>query len=227
MKGEQGNTSIASSSATDTPAHTALSTSQTPPDDARVGLEYYYPRLLRSDSIRLLGLIPDEDENGPIKCRLYDYPLQKSSEGTHLYEALSYAWEESNKPRCISIKGCNLNITVSLYEALIRLRDRHIERIMWIDAICIDQNNEEEQGQQIQYMAEIYSKASHVIVWLGEAENDINRALEEIRLVAENVSIEPLVSEPTKQAMLQLLHRPWFQRIWVREQTINSIGIRH
>jgi hypothetical protein len=98
---------------------------------------------------------------------------------------------------------------------------------MWIDAICIDQNNEEEQGQQIQYMAEIYSKASHVIVWLGEAENDSNRALEKIRLIADNVSIEPLVSEPIRQAMLQLLHRPWFQRIWVREQTINSIGIRY
>jgi hypothetical protein len=220
----QGDTSIVSSSATDTHAHTALSTSQTPPDDAKAGLEnqYYYPPLLRSDSIRLLGLIPHEDENGPIQCQLYDYPLQRLSEGTHLYEALSYAWEESNKPRCISIKGCNLNITVSLYKALIRLRDRHIERIMWIDAICIDQNNKKEQGQQIQLMAEIYAKAIHVIIWLGEAEDDSDRALEEMCLVADNVLIKPLISERIKQTVIKLLHRPWFQRIWVRDQIIKQ-----
>jgi hypothetical protein len=215
----QGATSTTSSSATDAQACPALSTSQTPWDDAKAGLEnpYCYSPLLRPDSIRLLGLIPHEDDNGPMQCRLYDYPLQKSGKGTHLYEALSYVWGGLNNLRCISIEGCNLHITENLYAALIHLRDRHIERIIWVDAICIDQNNKDEQAQQIQYMAEIYGKASRVIVWLGEEKDDSDRALEEIRIAADKMPIKSLISEPTKQAILKLLHRPWFQRIWVRE----------
>ena len=136
-------TSIASSShvpcATDTQAYPALSTSQTPRDDAKASLENpcFYSSLPKLDSIRFLSLIPYEDENGPIQCRLYDYPLQKSGEGTHLYEALSYVWGGWDKPHCISIDGCNVYVTANLYAALICLRDLHTERIMWVDAICI------------------------------------------------------------------------------------------
>ena len=46
-----------------------------------------------------------------------------------------------------------------------------------VDAICINQEDKIEKGMQVRYMSEIYSKASHVIVWLGEAENDSDRAL--------------------------------------------------
>jgi hypothetical protein len=214
----QGDTAIASSSATDAQACPTLSTSQAPRDDAKASAEkpYCYPPLLGEACIRLLRLIPHEDENGPLQCRLEDYPLRKSGGGTHLYEALSYAWGGSEKPYCISIEGRNLPITANLYAALMHLRDRHMERIMWVDAICINQNNKEEQGHQIQYMAEIYSKASHVIVWLGEENEDSDQALEEIRLAAEKAPIKPLISEPAKQSMVKLLRRPWFERIWVR-----------
>lgn len=59
-----------------------------------------------------------------------------------------------------------LHITENLHAALRHLRDPALERIMWIDAVCIDQNNLDEKGEQVQFMAEIYAKASCVIVWL-------------------------------------------------------------
>jgi Heterokaryon incompatibility protein (HET) len=182
---------------------------------------------LKPDTIRLLGLIPHEDENAPIQCRLFGYPLQESGERVHLYEALSYVWGCSDKPHSISIGRCDLPVTANLYTALLHLRDRYIERTIWVDAICINQNNLQEQGQQIQYMAEIYSKATRVIVWLGEAAADSDEALEEIRVAADNESSKASISESIKASTLALLQRPWFERIWVSMLPHKRIGRKY
>jgi hypothetical protein len=207
----------------------ALSTSQTLRNDADDNPEnkYRYSPLPRPGSIRLLRLMAHTDENTRIECRLFDYPLQELGEGTHLYEALSYVWGDPNNLRSISIDKHDLPITINLHAALLCLRDRFIDRTIWVDAICINQGDVIEKGMQVRYMAEIYSKASRVIVWLGEAENDSDRALEEIRLAADEMSTESLVNKLNKQAILKLLQRSWFKRIWVREQTFNGIDIHH
>jgi hypothetical protein len=103
---------------------------------------------------------------------------------------------------------------VNLHAALSRLRDHSFERIIWVDAICIDQENLKERIQQVQLMAKIYSNALRVIVWLGEETKDTDRALEDIRLAAN----EELTERSNQQAILSLLQRPWFQRIWVRNK---------
>src|SRR5689334_18350238 len=92
---------------------------------------------LKPDTIRLLGLMPHEDENAPIQCRLLRYPLQESGERVHLYEALSYVWGCSDKPHSISIDGYHLPVTANLHTALLHLRDRFMERTIWVDAVCI------------------------------------------------------------------------------------------
>jgi hypothetical protein len=90
----------------------------------------------------------------------------------------------------------------------------------WVDAICINQRNSEERTQQVRLMAKIYSKAHRVIVWLGEEAVDTKGALEDIHLVANKEPTEHLKKEINQHAILSLLQRPWFQRIWVREQTL-------
>jgi len=67
-------------------------------------------------------------------------------------------------------------------------------------------------------MAEIYAKASRVLVWLGEAEDDGDQALEAIRLTGETSTKYLSHVKPSRHRILKLLQRPWFQRIWVREQ---------
>jgi hypothetical protein len=177
---------------------------------------YRYSPLVRPGSIRLLRLMANSDEDAHIECQLFDYPLQELGEGTHLYEALSYVWGDLNNLQSIFINEHNLPIRKNLHSALLCLRDRVIDRILWVDALCIQQNDNDEKGQQIQFMAEIYSKASRVVVWLGEAENDSDRALEKIHLAADDTSTEPLANEANKQAIRTLLQRSWFKRIWVR-----------
>jgi hypothetical protein len=87
---------------------------------------------------------------------------------------------------------------------------------IWVDAICIDQSNLEERKQQVQLMAKIYSKAHRVIVWLGREAVNAEGVLEDIRLAANEESTEHS-KDMNQPAILKLLERQWFQRIWVRE----------
>ena len=184
---------------------------------------YRYPPLLPGpDSIRLLRLLPHKDRTAPIECELFDYSLQEPSQGTHLYEALSYVWGGQEKPRSISIDGQDLPVTVNLHVALSHLRDHFLNRIIWADAVCINQTDFQERGHQVQSMAKIYYKANRVIVWLGDAADNSNGALEYIRLAAKQTT-NPLSNETIQRAIFAVLQRPWFRRIWVREPLFNNI----
>jgi hypothetical protein len=88
------------------------------------------------------------------------------------YEALSYVW--GCPARLVRIRCYQepepawLAITESLEFALLNLRNVQEPRTMWIDSICIDQDNHEEKGDQIKLMANIYSRASTVVIWQNE-----------------------------------------------------------
>ncbi|RYP34406.1 hypothetical protein DL767_004275 [Monosporascus sp. MG133] len=67
-------------------------------------------------------------------------------------------------------------------------------------------------------MAEIYARASRVVVWLGEPTAGSDEALEEIRTAAIGKPTKPSINEQTKQAIQSLLQRQWFERIWVLQE---------
>jgi hypothetical protein len=93
------------------------------------------------------------------------------------FEALSYCWG-SMEPECyICIAGCRFRTTPNLKLALYRLRDAVKIRKFWIDAICIDQTNNEEKSHQILLMRDIYFHARQTIVWLGEESERSQTAL--------------------------------------------------
>jgi len=185
--------------------------------------QYRYSTLSREpDSIRLLRLMPNRNNEAIIRCELFQYALQESDKATYPYEALSYVWGGSDKPQSIFIGNQYLAVTVNLHAALLRLRDHDIARIIWVDAVCINQEDDKEKTHQVQSMAQIYGKASRVIVWLGERADDSDVALEVIRAAGKK-STNASNREKIQQTVLPLLQRPWFRRIWVRQRTFNNI----
>lgn len=174
--------------------------------------------LLALDEIRLLRLLPNTYENAPLQCQLFKCTLQDSGRQSHPYDALSYVWGDSANPKSISIGKHTLSVTMNLHKALSRLRHHAIERILWVDAICINQEDTSEKEQQIQIMAKIYALASLVVVWLGDVAENSDEALEEIRLFAryKNSSNSSRPECTQQNAVLALLQRTWFRRIWVR-----------
>lgn len=125
---------------------------------------------LKKPAIRLLRLIPDQ-YNTPISCKIEEVLL--GEEGVP-YEALSYTWGDLSLQESINIVDhtdgtiCSLMVTKNLYTALQYLRDPKVERRLWADAVCINQKDDEERGQQISQMRQVYLKAESVIIWLGD-----------------------------------------------------------
>jgi hypothetical protein len=187
----------------------------TPHDFPNIMAKYCYSQLSVPTGIRLLRLLPSGRDAKSLQGELFEYRLRSLDKPSHPYEALSYVWGGDKKLQSISIGNLKLDITQNLYTALLRLRDHDCSKILWVDAVCINQENDEEKENQISLMAEIYTKALRVVVWLGEAEADSDRALEAIRLASEK-SAGLSNAELTQEAIRQLLKRPWFRRIWVR-----------
>jgi hypothetical protein len=179
---------------------------------------------LEPGSIRLLRLMPDTDETASIQCQLFNYTPQESSKKTHRYEALSYLWGDPDQTLPIFVNEHPFNVTVNLYAALSRLRDPSFELVIWVDAICINQADDTEKVCQIQSMAKTYGQANRVVVWLGEANDDSDQALEAIRVAPGNKSTNILDKGTVLQAIIALLQRPWFRRIWVRHSII-AVGL--
>lgn len=89
------------------------------------------------------------------------------------YEALSYCWDSENRPKIeITCNGNKLTIHQNLYDALRSIHHTNKSRFLWIDAICIDQNNTPEKNHQVQMMGKIYSNAHSVLVWIGSAQRE-------------------------------------------------------
>jgi len=110
---------------------------------------------LRPDYIRLLYLEAGLDQT-PICCKLVSTSLHASPP----YEALSYTWASLELESTIICDGLPLPVTHHLFKALQYLRRPEQERIMWIDAVCIDQKNDKERAKQVGIMKNIYTKAS-------------------------------------------------------------------
>ena len=90
-----------------------------------------------------------------------------------------------------------LHVTPNLHSALEQLRLPDQSRVLWIDAICINQGDTSERNQQVSYMAEIYQKAAHVCIWLGPADEQSGMALDFISRVINLSDFDRLVTDTT------------------------------
>ncbi|KAF2818578.1 TPR-like protein [Ophiobolus disseminans] len=175
----------------------------------------YSPLLPNADEIRLFHLRLTEDDTTLIQGDLLNYSLLESVIEPIHYNALSYVWGDPVNTQPIYVSGCQFDVTENLHAALCSLRRRSIEWI-WIDAICINQQNQQERGHQVRYMAKIYGKAYRVIVWLGKAADNSERVFEEMR--ARKRWIDASDNESLRQAVVALLERQWFRRIWILQE---------
>ncbi|MCJ1249510.1 hypothetical protein MMC30_006735 [Trapelia coarctata] len=146
-----------------------------------------------ANQIRLVVLFPGE-LGSRIRCSRIVFSLDDRPQ----YEALSYTWGDESNPSVIEVylskplprtsslsvhqieasSSGSLQITNNLHTALQYLRYVDKERILWVDAICIDQTNNAEKSKQIPLMAKIYGIASNVLVWLGPADSATDKAFD-------------------------------------------------
>jgi hypothetical protein len=125
---------------------------------------------LRSDEIRILWLYAGT-HGSQVRASFDVVSLDNLTSYDHGYEAISYAWGERILDHALWIDGVGeYAITKNLYQALQRLRLPNGGRRVWIDAVCIDQQNAAERSLQVAMMGRIFSSAVTVYIWLGESE---------------------------------------------------------
>jgi hypothetical protein len=136
------------------------------PKGRRLGPErppYQYEPLPNGRWFRILRLLPGQPGD-PIRCELDIFAFDDAP----AYEPVSYAWGNTALSEEITCGGKQLFITRSLLKALRRFRYERDVRLIWVDAICINQKNKDEQGHQVGFMQEIYTGGSCTLIWLGE-----------------------------------------------------------
>ena len=149
-------------------------------------MAHQYSTLLYDDSIRLLKLFParnDTNDQG-LDCALEDCCLSDD----YSYEALSYAWGQPVFPELLHTHKGILKITENLALALHSLRFKDRVRYLWVDAVCINQNDLMEKSQQVAMMSIIYKSARQVICWLGQVDESVGDAMEILKRLAASAS---------------------------------------
>jgi hypothetical protein len=89
------------------------------------------------------------------------------------YCAVSYEWGSPDLQHDIVINNSCFTIRQNLYNFLHSMcMQGRTQHLLWIDAICIDQESNTERNHQVAQMGTIYKSAEQVFVWLGPALND-------------------------------------------------------
>jgi hypothetical protein len=183
-------TNIVGASEDDRTDQTALKqflSAQDMPDDTN--MTYYDLPIMSDDdiTIRLLVLWPGSKFT-PIQGHLIVSPLLQCPP----YEALSYTWGNPAEKSPINISGAVFSAQRNLKSALHHLRYPDKVRILWVDALCINQSDNEEKSVQVARMGDIYRNAEQTTVWLGEAEDDSHETIEECKRACQHFASEDL-----------------------------------
>lgn len=204
----------------------------------------YSPLDEENHEIRLLTLLPGRfSEDIQINLRTERLTTTQIPK----YEALSYVWGSTKSPKTIFISAHDqlrrtLAVTQNLAQALQYLRLKDDSRVLWIDAICINQEDLVERSKQVKRMADLYQLASRVVIWLGEEKDKSTQALKTFEQLSTKIEVDfvvnsakPVLNEPSEQhwadigqapplkkeqwlAMSHLLARPWFERLWIWQE---------
>jgi hypothetical protein len=207
--------------------------------------EMEYPSLDSSQKqTRLLHLHPGKPED-EVACH---FSILSFKDHQTDYEALSYVWGSARDERIATVDGTPMSITDNLWQALVALRYLDKDRILWVDALCINQSDDKERSHQVSQMKHIYSQASSVEIWLGESNEYFETAFRFVaeiatRLTAEGdvpsygyvvnafhkdydpkTTNEGSLDDNTRKAVAlvtaitMLAKMPWFERTWTVQE---------
>jgi hypothetical protein len=124
----------------------------------------FYRSLPGSHAFRLLVLDPGHASQ-PVSIRLQ--VVERAT--APAYDAISYVWGDPKNKVTIACDGRPFEITFNLYWALVRIRSVSHPKILWADAICINQSDLLERSNQVMFMGSLYSNASKVYICMGDA----------------------------------------------------------
>jgi hypothetical protein len=151
------------------------------------------------------------------------------------YKCLSYTWgSASDRVYSILVNGQDFKVRKNLWRALKRLQLENEELLIWIDAICINQQDNHERSEQVKMMRKIYETADETYVWLGPHRYDSHLAMELLRDLESCAGDEKRVLERFRRpgidrylyALEDLYCRKYWNRVWIVQELVLAKSIR-
>lgn len=206
----------------------------------------YQPVASSEGEIRLLILLPAASHQDDLHCELKTVKLSERPS----FEALSYTWGSIGKADEIRLNGNRkLQVWENAGVALRRLRLPKKARHLWVDAICINQDDLQERSEQVLLMQQIYGQAEQVCVWLGELTDGGIVGMKELQNKVWSVgwhqfridrkygkptlpwteqfttsrgimNRSALVEEQSNGEVREILDRPWWRRTWIIQEAV-------
>lgn len=190
------------------------------------------------NDIRMLAILPCRTPKSRIRCELTVIDLDDDKTWPFVfYEALSYTWGSPDMTENIVINGLPFEIRANLASALRQLRvkghGRQDTRYLWVDAVCINQDDIAERNLQVRKMKMIYERAEQVLAWIGAADEYSDQAIDLLHhatdfltpddYLARYMYFQPDETENwekrrTIRGLARLLDRPYWRRVWVRQE---------
>jgi len=210
------------------------------------GRRYSYAPLVGDRQIRLLYLHPGEGTQ-PLAADLVHASLD---ERAGQFESLSYVWGSGHKTRILLITDSSgairkLLIGAALHAALQRIRLPTTVRVLWADAVCINQADNLEKAAQVNMMGDVYAMAARTLAYLGPTADGSNMVLDLLEKIARNspalsgfnlrtvdqqvlgeVAGLPPDHDPVWDALRKFWARPWFRRVWVIQEFVRAPDVR-
>jgi len=194
--------------------------------NASVGRQMLYEPLSRNTlEIRVLDLEQSIEYDSVISCRLRKFSLleaEMESPSVRSLEALSYTWGDGSALTDIIINDQTIPVNVNLEAFLRRRREVNQKVTLWVDAICINQDDALEKNSQIPLMNMIYAFAPRLTIWLGPGSDDSTLAIEWLVDLGSGSPYNkmPILDRKDLMALQNLLSRPWWTRIWIIQELV-------
>ena len=140
----------------------------------RKSLPHAYSILKPVGGFRILILHPSPNYLDPLEGKLIDAAINDHPP----FEALSYVWGDASQRGSILIEGETFTITSNLDTALRHIRYPTASRNLWVDSLCINQEDLQERSVHVQYMKDVYAHCSFDLLWLGPDATIIQKCLD-------------------------------------------------
>lgn len=195
------------------------------------GSPYRYKELETERTIRLVTILPGNDRDY-IHLEIQHRHLEDNMTA---FEALSYVWRNPNHRKEVFINTISFDVRPSLFSALRHLRYHDKRRVIWIDAVAIDQEDLDKKSIQVPFMRYIYHFAAATVVFIGEADADTAWAFNYFKILHTLYYFYYETPKATTQRglrsrvigydlkrLFRFLEREWFERAWTFQEICSS-----
>jgi hypothetical protein len=153
---------------------------------------------------------PQLRDNTPLFRDLYSVTISKArNQG---YEALSYTWGSMDDLQPVQINGTEKRVTKNLYAVLQQFRGETRDVVLWVKAVCINQEDDEEKSIQVHMIRDIYLNSASTRVWLGLADDTSNETMTQLAQIGSTVNDQGVYELFVRMTALSIRDSPGSQQ---------------